>query len=128
VFDKIFFEFCVTFLIFWSMRVSKLIKGDVFYSFFERFLEPSINQGSSSLDRVGFFICEGYEVNGVIFEIVDTGKSCYSLSVSIIYKPLSYLVGTKGSNTFIIIDIITLDELISPMFYMGFFECFNKGI
>lgn len=128
MFDKIFFKLRVTFLIFWSMRVSKLVKGDVFYSFFERFSKPRIDQSSSTLYRIGFFVSEGYEVYRMIFKIIDTGKSCYSFSVSIIYKPLSYFIRSKGSNTFIVVDIISLDKLICPVFYMRFFECFNKGI
>lgn len=52
MFDKVFLESSVSLLITWSMRIAKLIEGDIFDPFFETGSEPLIDECGSSLDRI----------------------------------------------------------------------------
>ena len=92
--DEVFFELGVSSLIPRPMRIAELIEGDIFDSHFLRGAEPLIDEGCSSLDRIGCCICERDEVDRVIADIVYTSESCDGSSLTI-YEPLSHFTWIK---------------------------------
>jgi hypothetical protein len=94
MFDEVFFELCISSLIRRPMRIAELIEGDIFDTFLERGAEPLIDEGGTSLDRIGGRIRECDEVDRVITDIVETGESCDSPSLTI-DEPLSHFARIK---------------------------------
>ncbi len=115
--DKVFLELRISSLILGTVRVAELIEGDILDSFFHTRSEPLIDEGGTSLDRIGRCVSECDEVDRVIADIVDTGESCNCPSLTI-YEPLPDLIWSICSDPLVVTDVVIFDEFVVPLLHV----------
>ena len=83
IFDKIFLELSISLLVTRTVMIAELIEGNILGSLFERFSEPCVDEGCTTLYIICIFACKSHEMHRVVPKIVETGESCDSFAISI---------------------------------------------